>query len=804
MFYCVSPGKMLIRQMLQEAKRDGLTINVRHAKILFCGAAKAGKTSFCRLLRNEEYETCYKSSPLGNAHQVLVENVTDKKCSDEDEESDEGKESDEGEESVIGTKVHVAGEEWITINSKSETKLITQRLIGKLRRVKSASRDRILKNTNTNTRSDYSASHSSHHDNVQSNNNQNGTKSVYTNSNNAPNSSLDEDVSGSQPVALTSSINVPTTPDIVVESPNENVQESKKIGAEEQIVAHTHYVNAPDLELDSIPETWDLLTLLDTGGQPEFINMLPAINFSTSITFIVFNMSSGKECLKSLVEAEYAHEECNYIKHKSKYTTIELLKCLLFSTKFSAMKQNFKPQIVKRISNNEHLPSEVCIIGTHADKLKEEFGERYDEEVSEINKEVKCLVDEMKEHKGKNDIVFWYNCHENYVFPMDNTISRISQINDFKTEIAKDVKVIRKCSNEVLRKNDEYEIPITWFILELELRSNDKCHCISLNEVKHICDRIMQPYESMDIDNIKEILKFYHTYGMLLYFSEVKGMNNFVITDPQWLFKNLTKILMCKCQKRIYKSNLIDSMKKGICHMELLESLDLDLQGVELVSFVALLEHLKVIAPMKTIKGAYFIPSVLPQYDDKEHSFTKEVYGEVSAYTVDKQNICEKVEPLLIQFTFGTIPRGLLGFLVTQLHQDKSNPYDLYDTNDQIHQYADLIYFCKRPHWYIFIRDRIFYLELQVRVRNNKHSYHYEAQTAVTKALITVCEEFNWEFSDCRYGFICHEHNNGSQCKHLALLETNPPYVAEIPDAWCKRGHVAQLDNCHMIWFKVR
>ena len=37
--------------MLQQAKNEGLTINVRHAKVIFCGASCAGKTSFSRLLK---------------------------------------------------------------------------------------------------------------------------------------------------------------------------------------------------------------------------------------------------------------------------------------------------------------------------------------------------------------------------------------------------------------------------------------------------------------------------------------------------------------------------------------------------------------------------------------------------------------------------------------------------------------------------------------------------------------------------------------------------------------------------------
>ena len=93
--------------MLQQAKDEDLTINVRHAKVLFCGAAKAGKTSFSHLLRNKEHDTDYKSTPAGDVQQVLVSD-----------------------------KVNVVGTNWISLDSKLETQQITNRLIAKLQNQK--------------------------------------------------------------------------------------------------------------------------------------------------------------------------------------------------------------------------------------------------------------------------------------------------------------------------------------------------------------------------------------------------------------------------------------------------------------------------------------------------------------------------------------------------------------------------------------------------------------------------------------------------------------------------------------------
>ena len=602
-------------------------------------------------------------------------------------------------------------------------------------------------------------------------------------------------------VSASSQTSTPPSDDEEEELPDDNVHISKRIGVEDQMVTYTDNVDVPISELDkTIPETWDLFTLLDTGGQPEFINMLPAINSSTAITFVVLNMSKGKECLKNSVIAQYECEGYNYDKCESKYTNIDLLKCLLFSIKFSAMKQNFDPGIVIKVTEDEHPESVVCIIGTCADVLKEEFDEQYNEELSEINKEVKTLVDiiKEKEKKLKDKMVFWCKLDGNFVIPIDNTISSEPQ-NDFECEVAEEVHRIRECSNEILRKKAQCEIPITWFILELELRNQEKV-CIPLTEVKDICDRIMPSHRQMEMKQIQEVLKFYHSYGMLLYFSEVKGMKNYVITNPQWLFTNLTKILMCKFAKDLFKSHLLEEMGKGICSMELLEKLKLDLQGIELESFLELLVDLKVIVPVKPEKNTFFIPSMLSPYD-KNDIFTEKDCGKPDAFGVDGQCICEDVVPLLIQFTFGTIPRGLFGFLIVQLLQDDPDTYEMLDKSHHVlHPCADFICFYVKPCWYVFLRDRIFYLELQVRVIGEEPSYHYKLQTTVTEALKKLCCEFNWSFDDCRYGFLCCKHK---EVEHLTVLPSNPPYINEIPKYACCKSQPTLLSEAHTIWFEV-
>ena len=758
-------GKMVLRQMLQQAKNEGLTINVRHAKIIFCGAAKAGKSSFSRLLRNKEHEAVYKSTPAADSQQVL-----------------------------ISDKVNVVGTDWINLDSKLEIQHITNRLILKLQ---DSNKNKLSLN-NSSKKSDIIASKDQYPVNDTQQSKQTVTDSEVTGTDiiNAPDVELEEGIPDNQFLAPESNRIPPTLSDDAIDS-DYSISTNKPIGIEEQMVNYTDNVTAKLVE--TIPETWDIFTLLDTGGQPEFINMLPAINSSTAITFVVLNISDGKDCLDSLVTAQYNCEGYDYGKHDLKYTNIHLLKCLLSSIKVSAMKKdNFYPDFIKKVTEDEHPKPVVGIIGTCSDVLKAKFGEKYNEELLKINEEVKKLV---KIIGDKDALVIWCKGGKNYVIPVDNTISREPH-EDLKCEISETVRSIREQSNDILRKKAQYEIPIAWFILELELRNQSKV-CIPLTEVKSICDRIMPSHRQLDFWQIKEVLKFYHLYGMLLYFSEVDGMNNYVITNPEWLFLNLSKIIMCKFVNNpddLYDSYLLEEMDKGVCSLKLLRTLKLDLGGIALTSFVNLLMHLKVIAPLKTMENAYFIPNILPPCN-KKNIFTNKEYGKPAAFAFNGQCIHPEVEPLLIEFIFGTIPRGLFGYLIVQLLQDNADTYELCEN---VCQYSDLISFFIKPYWQVCLRDRISFLELQVRVIGNEASYHYKVQNTVSEALRKVCNEFNWRFSDCRYGFLCCKHEQDSQANHLTLLPTNPPYPYDIPKCACCKSQPTPLSDAHTIWFKVR
>ncbi|XP_065910855.1 uncharacterized protein [Dysidea avara] len=709
-----------VEELIRQAKKDGLTIVIRPAKVIFCGAARAGKTSFSRLLRNLPYKKNYTSTGVGHTEQVL-----------------------------LSGKVNVKGTNWVHLDMESEVKQLTQHLLA---RVKEKSK-RISKLTKSRGPL---------------------LSPVYFDS-----STDDDDGSSTDDSTDLSSAEFVT-------------MDKPLVTVERTMTTNTAAVSIKPSSSQMIPEIWDILTLLDTGGQPEFINMLPAINASAAFTFIVLNLSSGIDCLDQKVVAE--HSDKSYTKHQLNYTNCHLLKCLLSSVKDSASRKSYYPHHLM-VQEDQHIDPAVCFIGTCCDKIKDEI-ENVVETIDQRINELVCDVDV----ESNKSFKVWTDSNGKMLFPVDNTTAGTYQSKDCVPNIIRQ-EFIKK----ILSKKAQFEIPITWFILELQLRTlheEEGRVCIPLDDVKKTCDQILPEGQNLEIKEIKEILSFYHSLGMLLYFNEVDGMNNFVVTDSQWLFRNLTTIVTCKFDTgKCLDKNLLDQLvNKGIMCRKLLDDLNLDVQDIELGSFLNLLKHLKLIVPFDD--ESFFMPSILPTCDveDVDEVFKESEYGKPVFY-VDDNNYFT-VTPLLIKFTGDTIPRGLFSFLVIQLLQNNQPSIQLYGMNKghEYRRYSNLMSFVINDDMtqYLSLVDRNSYLEIQVRIKDNEPStVYYDAQVAVTDALKDVCEQFGWQHNDFKYGFLCnccHSHSH----KHLMFPSKTKPDERAI----CDHQQSTKLGDSHRVWFK--
>ena len=266
-------------------------------------------------------------------------------------------------------------------------------------------------------------------------------------------------------------------------------------------------------------------------------------------------------------------------------------------------------------------------------------------------------------------------------------------------------------------------------------------------------------------------------------------MQELVITNHQWLFNKLSKIVeysfTCDTQEES------DDLKNGIFKKTLLGtdcldiSKDFDDSKIDITSvnpinaFLKLLEHLRIAAPSNENAVKYLMPCIL------DSCALNNLQGKVPDYKANN------IEPLLIQFKSNddktySFPRGVFCFLVVELMLSmKWKPYR--------QAYVNLLTLFKEDTaHYITLIDRIFCLEVHVTYKDN--NIHHEVLEIINNALHTVGKKLNIDSNLC-YGFSC-------PCQlieemHISYLrESNEKYCC------CNENSPNDLTDLHRVWLK--
>ena len=592
--------------------------------------------------------------------------------------------------------------------------------------------------------------------------------------------------------------------------PNNNAYKStssvKNIG--EKYCTETEFmmVNASDKKINRVEndqgddkKIWNILTFVDTGGQPHLFSMLPAVNSFAMTTFIVHNMTENlDDDVEVIQDGEvkkdeggkpqlHGYKHCQLIKTLASYASSIVLPKIQFLS-------NCK---VFTTSNKEKQSTSISLVGTHSSMISK----------IDIQKIDNKLMKMFEHSEGLNEIIkSRLNKYYDYLIPVDNDIQGISSTKGTSQAIFQYTPSSKICRYlyERLKKQNVYEVPLNWLILELEIRKKciDKnCFLITLKDVL----KLGKDKDLGDENYIISGLRFHHLFGVLLYFEEVKGMRELVITNQQWLFDKLTNF--SSYMRRIeYES--VEERKtfefKGIFKESMIDIDELNIRedfknsgtnAEPKKSFLELLEYLCIIAPHKNA-GKYFMPSVLPSCELAK-------LPRKSTET-NKTNFAE---PLLMQYktgdNSGSFPRGIFCFLAVQLEINKSK----WNLPQSKSAYNNKLTFCNQPSGHhITLIDRIFFLEIQVTHDNDKDKLQIcnEVFDVICNALTEVQCRFNVD-NPLKYGFWC----NSEDCKqfegHITYpyLSNEEEKLGSCQHCYCTRGARTDLKEVHTVWFKV-
>ena len=496
----------------------------------------------------------------------------------------------------------------------------------------------------------------------------------------------------------------------------------------------------------------------DTGGQPEFHEVLPALVAGPTMFLLVFNLLQS---LDSLYRVTYECSSNQYEDYNSSFSVKDvLMQC--FSSILSY--HDAQSQDISEQKSNLHQmvelnlpPTSVLVVGTHSDLVSSSV-------VLKADKEIKDIL-------GDKAIVEYFNENE-LVIPIDN----------YKDG---DGSKVREVIERVVKRKKrgifpfQINIPVHWLGLELSLRQK-KCSSVSFSE----CSELARKWNIQDEELLSCLWFLHYKTGTIRYFRSVKELKDTVINKPNVLFAAVTEFIMSTFTlEHVDKTVCTDFKALGLFNSEEVDFIfnrHKERLGITYTQLMALLSHLNILVPAYDEKFNFFLPCALahaPESDANDKS--------------DNQ--------LLIIFENGLLPigifSGLLGFLckknwkITKSADDKPKLF----RNKAILSFV-LEDFHSSVECTIKATPKVIKISIENQIDHNATVCPHILMT-VKQGLQSVCENLQYGKLKWSFGVICK--NTHTDCTsgelHFAIVKEMR--------ANCTRKRVYTLTGKDSDWF---
>ena len=505
------------------------------------------------------------------------------------------------------------------------------------------------------------------------------------------------------------------------------------------VKAITEHVSGGNVDMSKVQALLDKSVTIfytDTGGQPEFHEVLPALVAGPSIFLLVFSLA---EPLNSLYRVIFESTSEKYEMYDSSFSVSEvLMQCFSsISSYHNAQLEEFskKKSDIQKYIELRQPPTCVLVVGTHSDLVSSE--------------DVIAVDEELKPGFGKKGIVEYYKSN-----------ALLIPVNNYEPE---DGSKVRKVVDRVVKRKKEgtspykIQIPVHWLGVELYLRQK-KSPTISLSECKEIGRKF-----NMQEEELVSCLWFLHyKTGTIRHYSSVNELKDTVIIEPSIIFIAVTEFITSTFTLEHVDAEVHDNFKS----LGLFKSKDVKFifneheqrLGITYSQFTALLSHLNILVPAHDSNFDFFLPCAL-----------------VHALESDREGAVLTSELLFIIFKEGFVPKGifsgLLGILIKTGWKITYN-----DDQPQLFRNKAVLFFTMKSCKYSIdctITTTPTYIELKIVKVEQKVdlSILYPFVVKVLKrSLDEVCSILQygnvWEF-----GVICKHANCDSKGLHFAKID---------------------------------
>ena len=514
-----------------------------------------------------------------------------------------------------------------------------------------------------------------------------------------------------------------------------------------------------------------MIYLVDTGGQPEFHELLPVILRGSALYFIFFSLAYS---LYQKVHVRYRLPEgdtrSSDITYDSTHSSIEMIHQLL-SSFYSIHNREVEkgPDLDSSAGSIEEGKSHsaAILLATYADHYKG------DNHLLEINQQLLQWLESCEFDKK----FLTYSTSSPLIFtPIDNMYGSKQEISQFESFLA-----------PIIREFPEVKLPRSFalfhLILQHKFESPGVCSIEEAIELGSGCG-IRRP-------DVITVLGYLHKHlGTILFYEEVTELREIVIVNPNILFQCLTEIIMESfAGTRSHATGSAHVREMGEISKEVIEGFKGILEGVGQSVLtphhvICLLKHFKLLQKMEREgEVVFFMPCLL--------KVNQEIIG--SSYQAVSNT---PIPSLLVHFKGGYIPVGMFSALIVTL--TTSHRWKL----DRQERYRNSVQFILK----LFILKLVVhpsFVEVRVeKVSGDMEKMHEECM-AVQEAIVSCLEEISSELphleKQFNLGYLCSGSKDSTIPLHMSIRESAHKMLC----TRSPRCHgLKDIDNDYQIWHK--
>ena len=506
------------------------------------------------------------------------------------------------------------------------------------------------------------------------------------------------------------------------------------------------------------------IALYDSGGQPEFFDVMPLLNTLPTANVMIFNMN---EPLNAKISPELYEKGCRMFTGKeTHYTNAELMKTAL---------ANIESCITKQSVSGQTGDNKVLMVGTHLDKYIE-GKENVDESLSQLDD---TLCKAVLSDSTRNMLVYYSREGKE-----DRIVHPISNINfdEEQNEVAQKIRtaIEKMCKNA----NTRTKIPNSWLLFQYQIRLLKK-PCVTLADCQDIADRVYMK------EDVKVVLRYFHDLGILLNYKE---LDDIVFCDPQWLFKQLSTLIRAK-----YNKAFSADIENGIVNKNFLaKNIYSSLEILKLKDLLKLFTSLYIMAKLPDKESESF-----PDEEPEERYFMPALLNPAPQNLSLSEFGKAFYDTLYVMYKGTLLPRGMFCCLVTLLAK-KQKTFKILENN----MYKNLIVFQKitdenESQNYLVLSDKINYMTVELYQQNQYnllHKIHYE----LVEALQEVCKKmrlsYQFQFGLACRTKSCQEKNSKKDTATVAIVDLRHNFCPKMMS--CRGcGMSVTLDYNQLLWF---